>query len=193
MIDPTRVHARYVTVSLALLLAAALLTSCSGSGGGKHSPSRSSSSGSTGSPVPASSSGSTASGPAAGPAADAATTQAVSTAFATFFSSNSTAAQSQAALQHGDQFTKTLAQQGTSSYADKSSATVTAVHTTSSSAVAAVDFTVSTGSLSLPFQGYAVRTGRTWQVAATTFCQLLTLEGDAPTQCADAAITALPH
>lgn len=166
----------------AVLAAVTVLAGCSSSGsakGGKDA--------STASSAPSSASVS------AGPAADPATTQAVTAAFQTFFSNTSTAAQSQAALQHGDKFTKTLEEQGKSSYADKSSAKVTAVHTSSSPDVVSVAFTVSTGSLTLPFQGYAVRTAGTWQVAAKTFCDLLTLEGSAPAACQDQSITALPH
>lgn len=162
----------------AVLAAVTVLAGCSSSGSAKG--------GKDGSTPPSAS-------VSAGPAADPATTQAVTAAFQTFFSNTSTAAQSQAALQHGDKFTKTLEEQGKSSYADKSSAKVTAVHTSSSPDVVSVAFTVSTGSLTLPFQGYAVRTAGTWQVAAKTFCDLLTLEGSAPAACQDQSITALPH
>jgi hypothetical protein len=129
-----------------------------------------------------------------GTPADPATLAAISTAYATFFSSTSTTLQSQAALQNGEMFTKTLEEQSKSSFADKSSAKVDSVHLTSP-VVAAVTFTISSGGRTLLSKapGYAVKTGDTWQVAAQTFCGLLKLQGDAPAACEDASVTALPH
>jgi hypothetical protein len=52
----------------------------------------------------------------------------------------------------------------------------------------------SNGKPALPgASGLAVRQGGKWKVAAQTFCQLLTLQGDAPHACNDPKITAVPH
>jgi hypothetical protein len=125
---------------------------------------------------------------------DAATRTAISHAYSTFFASTSTTAQSQQALQHGERFTKTLAEQAKSAYADSSSAAVNSVRLVRP-AVAAVTFTITSGGSALlsKVPGYAVRTGTTWQVAAETFCALLRLQQDAPAACDDPTVTALPH
>ncbi len=172
----------------ALGLVAVLLAGCSSSGG-SHS-----------SPPPGGKSTGGASTPAAGPPsgsgtpADLATKSAVTTAFATFFSAKSTAAQAEAALQHGSAFTKTLADEAKSSQSQNVTATVTSVRLLGSD-VAAVVFTLSSGgSPLLPnTPGNAVREGGAWKVAAVTFCNLLTLEGTAPAACKDSSITSLPH
>jgi hypothetical protein len=172
----------------ALGLVALTLAGCSSSGG----------SGTSSAPPGGSSSGATT--PVAGPPsgsgapADAATTSAVTKAFATFFSPKSTAAQSQAALQHGSSFTKTLADEAKTSQAQQVSAKVTSVRLLSPN-VAAVVYTLSSGGSPLlpDSPGNAVREGGTWKVAAMTFCNLLTLQGTAPAACKDASITALPH
>jgi hypothetical protein len=129
------------------------------------------------------------SGTPAGPATEAQ----VRAAYTTFFDSRSNTAQSEAALQHGSAFTATLAAQSRGSYAEKSSAEVTAVRVAGD--LANVTFTITSNGATLltDFKGYAVREGGAWKVAATTFCTLLKLEGDAPGACADPAITALPH
>lgn len=128
-----------------------------------------------------------------GTPADNATTAAINQAYATFFGSKSTVAQSQAALQNGDKFHATLVKEGNSSYAQDSSAKVSAARLIKPN-VAAVTFTVTVGGTSLlpDAPGYAVKTGDTWQVAAQTFCGLLTVQGDAPAACHDPAVTALP-
>ena len=41
--------------------------------------------------------------------------------------------------------------------------------------------------------GYAVRINGSWKVAATTFCSLLTLQGDSAPACKDPSVTALPQ
>jgi hypothetical protein len=139
--------------------------------------------------------------PSSGPAtaatttpADPATLAAISSAYEVFFASTSTTAQSQAALQHGERFTKTLTEQAKSDYAKDSSASVGSARLISPE-VATVTFTINTGDTSMlnDAPGYAVRSGNTWQVAAQTFCGLLTLQGDAPDACNDPAVTALPH
>jgi hypothetical protein len=157
------------------------------------------SSGSSGSKPPASSGGaarppSAPATAASGTPADTATLAAINRAYATFFSSASSTPQSQAVLQHGDKFTTALEEQAKSSYATKSSASVTSARIVAPD-VAAVTFSVTSGgSVLLPdAPGYAVRTGSTWQVAAQTFCGLLELEQDAPAACHDPSVTALPH
>jgi len=42
-------------------------------------------------------------------------------------------------------------------------------------------------------RGKAVREGNTWKVSAQTFCALLTLQGNPPSACSDANVTALPN
>lgn len=172
-----------------ILVAPALLASGCSSSGATHASS-----------PPTGSSGGGATAPAAAPPtgsgtpADAATRSAVAKAFTTFFSPKSTAAQSEAALQHGSAFTQTLAAEATSAQSQNVSATVSSVRLLSPD-VAAVVFTLNSGGSPLltDTPGNAVREGGTWKVAAVTFCNLLTLQGTAPTACKDASITALPH
>lgn len=126
--------------------------------------------------------------------ADEVTVAAVTKAYQTFFASDSTAEQVEAAIQNGTRFHDTIAAEGSSKYSGTSGVKVTAV-TLQSPDVAHVTFSVtSNGAVVLPgASGYAVRSGDgTWQVAAATFCQLLTLEGTAPAACKQAAATALP-
>lgn len=154
----------------AVTVSAAVLCACGGSGSGTSSR--------AGSSLPA----------------DAATVSAIDHAYAAFFGSKSTLAQSQAVLQHGDKFTKTLAKEGTSSYAQNSSAKIDSVQLIQPN-VAAVTFTVTAGGDVVlgKAPGYAVKTGDTWQVAAQTFCGLLDLQHDAPDACDDPTVTALPN
>jgi hypothetical protein len=148
----------------------------------------------------ASTSAATSSSAAAAPAptgtgapADAGTKAAVAKAYTTFFDPKASAAQSQAALQHGASFAATLEAAAKSSAAQGIAATVSAVNSVSPN-VAFVTFSLtSKGSTLLSdTTGYAVRDGGTWKVAAQTFCNLLQLQGTAPAACKDPAITALP-
>lgn len=125
------------------------------------------------------------------PTASAQTTAAVTEAYTRFFSSRSTAAQSQTVLQHGPKFAKTLEAEASKTSAATASATVQAVRQTGPN-VATVAFTVTAGGLELPSSGWAVREDGRWKVAAKTFCNLLTLERDAPSVCDDGSVTALP-
>ena len=172
----------------AALVAALLLAGCSSSGGGAHKSASSSLPSSSTSPVMSSPAPS-----ASGTPADPATRKAVADAYAAFFGYKSTLAQSQAALQHGATFHQTLVEQGKSSLADKSTATVDSVRVAGD--VAYVTFTISENGQPLLSNtpGYAVRENGTWKVAAKTFCSLLTLQGSAPAACGDPSITALPH
>jgi ABC-type transporter MlaC component len=123
---------------------------------------------------------------------DSETRTAVAQAFTLFFNSKTKVAQSEAVLQHGPVFHKTLIQQGKSNYAKNSSVKVTSVNKVSKKIVA-VKFTVISGSIHFPYQGNAVREGGKWKVAAKTLCGLLKVEGDAPAACKKASVTALPH
>jgi hypothetical protein len=122
--------------------------------------------------------------------ADAAVTSAVRKAYSTFFSSNSSAAASQAALQHGSAFHAVLAEESKSSYAQKTSVDVLGVRLASAD-VANVSYTLHTSGISLPSTGKAVRENGTWKVAAQTFCALLALQGSKPKPCTDPAVIAL--
>ena len=157
-------------------------TSASGSGAA-HA-------GSTSPEIPATTAATTASGTPA----DAATTHAVTAAYEAFFSYQSTAQQSEDALQAGSQFAAVLAQQGQQSYAQKSSATVASVSMIAPD-TAKVSFSVLVGGQPLlpGATGFAVRIGGSWKVAAVTFCGLLKLQGDKVDACNDPSVTALPQ
>ena len=125
--------------------------------------------------------------------ADAATTSAVGKAYKTVFSSRTSVAQSRDALQHGEVFTPTLREQGNSPHGQQSSASVSSVRLVSTD-VADVRFSITSNGITAltDVPGKAVREDGQWKVAATTFCQLLSLEGSAPKACDDPKITALP-
>jgi hypothetical protein len=98
-------------------------------------------------------------------------------------------------LQHGDQLKAALVKNANSPDARGLTAQVTRVAGDPGNPnVAKTTFTlVSGGKPLLPgATGYAVKEGGTWKVAATTFCQLLSLQQAAPAQCHDASITAFP-
>jgi hypothetical protein len=117
----------------------------------------------------------------------------ITQAYEVFFSNNSTTPQSQAALQHGEKFTAALDAEGTSSYATKSSATVSKVVVLSPNSADVTFSVISNGVAVLKdTPGKAVREGGTWKVAAQTFCALLTLQGNPPSACSDSSVTALP-
>jgi hypothetical protein len=117
----------------------------------------------------------------------------ITQAYEVFFSNNSTTPQSQAALQHGEKFTAALDAEGTSSYATKSSATVSKVVVLSPNSADVTFSVISNGVAVLKdTPGKAVREGGTWKVAAQTFCALLALQGNPPSACSDSSVTALP-
>jgi hypothetical protein len=181
---------RKVPAVLAIAVAAAVaLAGCSGSAANKGT-----SSSTTGS-KPATGSGSSpnSSPSGSGAPADAATKAAVSGAYATFFNPKTSAARSEAVLQHGASFRKTLAEQASTAQSQNVSATVSKVSRTGPN-VAAVTFTLLSGGSPLltDTPGFAVREGGAWKVAAQTFCGLLQLQGGAPAACNDTSITALP-
>jgi hypothetical protein len=159
---------------LVAVLVTALLCGCSSSGGKPVRPTTSST-------------------PAGAPA-DAATARAVRSAYAAFFNSTSSIGRSQAALQHGRSFHDALVQQANSPLATDAAVKVTDVRRLGPD-LAAVTFTITQKGVPLLAGqvGHAVRDNGHWQVAAETFCTLLTAAGGAPSACSDPKITALPH
>lgn len=157
---------------------------------------------SSGSPHASTSTSSRPSGPrqspsatqSSGQAAPSAVRAAISKSYAALFGTKSTLAQSVGSLQNGPAFKQAIVAESKKPAAKGSGAKVTAV-TMQSANVAKVTFTVySNGSPALPgAKGLAVRQGGRWKVAAQTFCQLLTLQGDAPHACNNPKITAVPH
>ena len=129
---------------------------------------------------------------APGTAADAGTRRAVNDAYATFFNTRTSAAASEAALQHGATFRATLAAEANGH--DDVTASVSSVRLLRPD-VASVVFTIKSGGAPLLANspGYAVRENGRWKVAAQTFCGLLQLQGDAPRACQDPTITTLPN
>jgi hypothetical protein len=121
-------------------------------------------------------------------------TDQITKAYEVFFSNTSTTPQSEAALQHGDLFVSTLDAEGKTSYATKSSATVSKVVLGTPNSADVTFSVISNGVVVLKdTPGKAVREGGTWKVAAQTFCALLTLQGNPPRACSDASVTALPN
>jgi hypothetical protein len=188
---------RIVAVSIVAVSIVAVsivaVAGCSSSGGkaGGHSTSLATGASATASSGASSSMSSGASSGASSGPVDPATKAAITKAYTTFFANTSTLAQSVAALQHGSAFQAALAAEAQSSYAQKSSATVTSVSLVSPD-VANVAFTINAAGIKLPTQGKAVRENGTWKVAAQTFCNLLGMEGHAPPQCKDSALVSLP-
>jgi hypothetical protein len=164
-----------------------LSAGCSSSGGSPHA-STSKSVGRSHSRQPSSATHSN------GPTAPPAVRSAISKAYAALFGTKSTLAQSVDSLQNGQAFKQAIVAESKKPAAKGSDAKVTAV-TMQSANVAKVTFTVySNGQPALPgASGLAVRQGGKWKVAAQTFCQLLTLQGDAPHACNNPKITVVPH
>jgi hypothetical protein len=167
------------SAALLLVMTSVALAACGGSGARDTSSSPA---------LP----GSSAPPSASGTPADAATRAAVNTAYATFFNTQTSAAASESALQHGATFRATLAAEAGGH--DNVTASVSSVRLLRPN-VAAVVFTIDSGGSPLLSNspGYAVRENGRWKVAAQTFCGLLQLQGDAPSACQDPAITGLPN
>lgn len=163
---------RAVSCWVAVVAGAVVLAACGGSSGTSGSPATS---------------------PSALASADTATVAAVTKAYETFFAPESTAAQVESVVQNGAQFRDAILAEGDSQYTGTSGVKIDKV-TLQSTDVARVTFSVtSNGAVVLPgASGYAVRIGGSWKLAATTFCQLLTLQGTAPAACKQASATALP-
>lgn len=164
---------------LAITVLATSVAACSSSGTSGSPPSTSVATTGASSPVPA------------------AESAAITHAYRAFFSGHTTPAAAAKVLQHGSSFLPDLTAQAKSQQAGSLTAKITSVTRDPahpSPDVAKVTFTlVSNGSTLLPgASGYAVRTNGRWQVAARTYCALVSLEGAAPKPCKDASITALP-
>lgn len=130
---------------------------------------------------------------AVGTPADPATKQTITTAYKHFFSGTASPAVSQQALQHGDAFKAVLEEQAKGQYSKNSGVEVGDVSVRGQ--VADVTFTITSKGAPLlsNIKGFAVQEGGTWKVAAATFCMLLKLQGNPPSVCSDASITALPQ
>jgi hypothetical protein len=124
---------------------------------------------------------------------DAATLAAVTDVYNTFFDPKSTDAEVENSVQNGAALTGAVANVNHSQYQGHSGVKVTKVEM-QSPVVAKVTFDVSLdGQVILPnASGYAVKIGGDWKLAATTFCQLLTIEGTKTDLCKDPKETAFP-
>ncbi|MGW0045474.1 hypothetical protein [Rhodococcus sp. NPDC003348] len=121
---------------------------------------------------------------ATGTAAGAADTDAVTHAFVTFFSGETPGATKITLVQNGDAFADTINAQANSPMATGTTATVSHVDV-DAPGHATVTYTVLiNGQPVLADQtGEAVQVDGTWKVAESTFCSLLTLEGNPPPVC----------
>jgi hypothetical protein len=175
---PSCSSARHVLARSFAVGCAGLLVACGGAGHPAHTG---------GSPTSATaSSGASDSGASA--------TAEITRAYEIFFSNTATQAQSQQALQHGDRFGSELTTEGNSSYAVKSSATVSKVTLLSPNSADVIFSVISAGNVVLKdTPGKAARENGVWKVAAQTFCALLTLQGSPPAACSDTSVTALPN
>jgi hypothetical protein len=179
---------RRTTLStLAVGVAAALslvLAGCSSSGGSStHSPTATSSATTSVSSTPSS----------INSQPDAATLAAVTNVYNVFFDPKSTDAQVENSVQNGAALTGAVANDNHSQYQGHSGVKVLKVQMLSP-LVAKVTFQVSLdGQVILPnASGYAVKEGGSWKLAATTFCQLINLEGYKTDLCKDPKETAFP-
>jgi hypothetical protein len=175
---------RRAGVAAVATCAALTLAACSSSGGkGGGSSTDGATTGST-----PTSGHTTATGPA-----DAATTAAVKNAYAKFFSPDTPENVSLGLLQDGPKFKAAIDQQASGSMAASASVKVGSVSLISPK-TAKVSFTIYLNKQPMLKNqpGYAVNTNGTWQVAAYTFCGLLTLEGSAPAACKEPAAATAP-
>jgi hypothetical protein len=108
----------------------------------------------------------------------------ISQAWARFFAGTTSAADKQALLQNGSAFAAAITAQANSPMAKGTTATVSKV-TLVTADTADVTYTISIGGLpALANQtGTAVLVDGSWKVGSASFCQLLTLEGQAPSAC----------
>jgi hypothetical protein len=123
-----------------------------------------------------------------------ATATKITKVFKIFFDTDTSLAKSVTVLQHGQTFRSTLNKESKSPSAVDITAKVSEVDVVGKN-LAKVKFTIYSGKTTLlpDSNGYAVRQGGKWKVAAQTFCGLLTLEGTAPPACKDKSITSLHH
>lgn len=189
---------RLAAVGTAIVLAVVAAAGCgssSGSSGGASSAGGGvpSGRGSSGGAAPGSAPGASPSMAAA--ALSAAALAQIKSAYETLFKAGTDPARAVTVLQHGDQLRAALAANAKSPQARGLTVQVTeVVRDPGNPNVARTTFTLlSGGAPVLPgTAGYAVKEDGSWKVAATTFCQLLSLQQAAPAQCHDASITAFP-
>jgi hypothetical protein len=164
---------RRAVLSTGLIVAAAL-AGCSSSGG-NGSPETSGSAGSGGTQSPAQ--------------------RQIAKTYVQFFNTDTSLKKSVTKLlQHGPVFRSSLIKESNSPNAKNITAKVSDVKIVGKK-LAKVTFTIYSGKPTLlpDSHGYAVVEKGRWKVAAQTYCQLLTLEGSAPTACKDKSFTALPR
>ncbi|GAA4481681.1 hypothetical protein GCM10023094_30350 [Rhodococcus olei] len=120
-------------------------------------------------------------------------TDAVTHAFVTFFSGETAGATKITLVQNGEAFADTINAQANSPMATGTTATVSHVDM-DAPGHATVTYTVLiNGQPALTDQmGEAVQVDGTWKVSQSTFCALLTLEGNPPPACANPATPAPP-
>jgi hypothetical protein len=177
-----------------LLLAAATVIGLSACGSSKGSGSstaptttQSSQQSSASTPAPSGS------GAASGTPADAATTAAIKEAYSKFFSSDTPEGESLGYLQDGQAFKAAVEAQAGSDMAKKASAEVSKVTMISANSAEVTFSILLAGNPMLPnYKGYAVREGGKWKVAGKTFCELMTLQGQAAPACNTPEGTSLP-
>jgi hypothetical protein len=119
-------------------------------------------------------------------------TQAITQLYQQFFDGKTTAEEKIALLENGQDFAATIKAQAGTPMAKSTTATVSNVSATADHAT--VTFTVLfNGKPAVVGQpGSAIRTGGSWKVTASTFCALLTMEGNPPPACATATPTPTP-
>lgn len=160
-----------------LVLAAVVLSGCSGS---KHDKTN------TSSPAPTTSSSST----SGSESADAA---AVRQTYMRFADPAVPVAQKVALLQDGSAFAPVLAELSKTDYAKTVGLNITNVAVTSpKQATVTVDVLLSGSPVVRGEKGYAVKENGTWKIAGTTFCGLIAAQGPVPPVCKTAAATQLP-
>ncbi|MEC3914750.1 hypothetical protein [Nocardia sp. CDC160] len=110
--------------------------------------------------------------------------QAVRSTFEKFFDSSLPVDQKMALLENGQAFTETLEHQAHSAIAGGASASVSEV-VGDGPGRAAVTFTIKKHGIPLLLNrhGTALEIGGSWKVAASTFCDLLRIEGGVPAVC----------
>jgi hypothetical protein len=132
------------------------------------------------------SSSSSSTGTTTQPAAAAAEAQ-IKRNWVEFFAPSTSPATAISLLQNGTEFAAAVKAQAKSPFASELSATVSSVKLTSPTTATVIYTLKVAGQLPVPglknATGSAVKTGSTWQVADSTFCQLLKLQGPAPAAC----------
>jgi hypothetical protein len=162
---------------LVVLVMAVLAAAAAGCGGSSQPAA-----GATTAPPGASASSATSAATTAGTTSAAAPNSAaaaqVERAFVRFFDGSTPAATKIGLVQNGQQFAAVIQAQATSELAKSTTVRVAKVTVTSPTTATAVYTILLGGKPALANQaGQAVLVNGTWKVAATTFCQLLALEG----------------